>query len=148
MMQRSSGQTLGALKMVRVDGEGLRVFGWLHGLPTGVHEIRIHAVGLCEPPAFTSAGPRYASPSGGVAGTATAGSTTGAPQVVVDTEENARVDVTFPMALLDVKPGAGMWDADGSALVVYTASDDARNVAPHDPQARIACGVIPSLRGP
>jgi len=145
MLQRSTGQTLGALEMVRVDGEGLRVSGWLQGLPPGAHAMRIHAVGRCEAPGFESAGPRFEPPAS--AASETPARIADAPQVIVDREGHARVDIAFPMALLAVERGSGLWDVDGSALVMYMAPTDAQSAGAHAPQTRIACGVITRLRG-
>src|SRR5690242_1564191 len=55
---RSDGANIGTVRVFQENtGVVLRVEA--HGLPPGHHGVHIHAVGSCEAPKFTSAGPHW-----------------------------------------------------------------------------------------
>jgi len=41
------------------SGSGVKITANLVGLPPGVHALHIHTVGMCDPPAFTTAGGHF-----------------------------------------------------------------------------------------
>ena len=104
--------------------------------------MHLHAVGLCEPPAFTSAGGHFnprntrhglISPEGPHAGDL--------PAIAADANGVARVDHTT--SLVTLGDGAhSVFDGDGTAVVVHAAGDDQRTDPSGNSGARIACGVI------
>jgi Cu-Zn family superoxide dismutase len=133
----SAGQAIGTVRYWETPGAiSFRVEG--NGLTVGRKGLHVHAVGRCDAPAFTSAGPHWnpasrkhglASPQGPHAGDL--------PNVPVAANGTLRETVVLSGASL-----AGLRDADGSALVLHAREDD--NVT--DPSGnsgdRIACAVI------
>lgn len=102
--------------------------------PKGLH---IHAVGLCEPPEFASAGSHF-NPGdkshGGHAGDL--------PNIVIGPEGFGRVEVTT--RAMTLRPGkAGSLIADkGTAVVIHAQPDDEKTDPAGNSGDRIACGVI------
>ena len=110
-----------------------------------MHGIHIHAVGRCDPPDFMSAGDHVnptnrqhglRNPQGPHAGDL--------PNLTVEAGGTG----TFQAANVDLTLGAGangLFDADGSALVVHADPDDEATEPTGNSGGRIACGVI--MRG-
>lgn len=133
----TSGQSIGTVRMWETPGAvSFRVEA--DGLGVGLRGLHVHAVGRCDPPAFTSAGPHWnpaarqhglANPAGPHAGDL--------PNVPVAANGSLRETVVLTGASL-----AALRDADGSALVLHAREDD--NVT--DPSGnsgdRVACAVL------
>ena len=104
------------------------------GLPPGVHGVHLHAVGRCEAPAFTSAGPHW-NPTGKKHGRANPdGPHLGdLPNLSVGADGTARASFPVP---------SGSRDADGAALVIHADADDNRTDPSGNSGARIACAAI------
>lgn len=136
-----SGTELGVLRLEPADG-GVRLTGQLTGLAPGAHGLHVHTVGRCDAPAFTSAGAHFnprntkhglVNPEGPHAGDM--------PAIAADASGRAVVQHTT--ALISLGSGAnGLFDADGSAIVVHAASDDQRTDPSGNSGARVACGVV------
>lgn len=142
VVRNSAGANLGTL-IFAPSPTGIHITGALSGLPPGVHGIHLHAVGTCTAPEFTSAGghvnPMSAhhgleNPAGPHAGDL--------PNIVVASDGTVRVDLTDPRVTLDTNPAGGLFDADGSAIVVHAGPDDQKTDPAGNSGARIACGVI------
>lgn len=54
----ADGDVIGAAMLTQRKDE-VRVFAWTKGLTPGKHGIHIHAVGLCDPAAFATAGGHF-----------------------------------------------------------------------------------------
>lgn len=140
-IRSATGAELGVLRLESAAG-GVLVTGQLTGLAPGAHGIHIHTVGRCDAPAFTSAGPHFnprntkhglVNPEGPHAGDM--------PAIAADA--NGRATVQHTTALIELGSGAnGLFDADGSAIVVHASSDDQRTDPSGNSGARIACGVV------
>jgi superoxide dismutase, Cu-Zn family len=136
-LMSASGQAIGTVRMWETPGAvSFRVEA--NGLAVGRKGLHVHAVGRCDTPAFTSAGPHWnpasrkhglANPAGPHAGDL--------PNVPVAANGALRETVVLSGASL-----AALRDADGSAMVLHAGADD--NVT--DPSGnsgdRIACAVI------
>ncbi len=117
------------------------VSGFDHG-PGGNHGIHIHAVGLCEGPAFTSAGGHFnpatkkhglESPEGPHAGDLTN----------IQFYPNGTAVYESVTDRVTLGTGASsLFDADGSAIVIHAGPDDGMTDPSGNSGARIACGVI------
>jgi Cu-Zn family superoxide dismutase len=138
-----------------VDGTGAEI-GWAslvedasgivhvnvhaRGLTPGRHGIHIHAVGLCEGPAFTTAGGHY-NPTGAQHGLAnSSGPHAGdLPNLVVNQAGIGRLQVTTDRVAI---APASILDVNGSAFIIHAAMDDQVSQPIGNSGARVACGVI------
>ena len=141
VLRTESGQTVGTAIFTEVGG-GVRITLQARDLPPGRHGIHIHAVGLCEAPAFTSAGAHFNptnrqhglnNPAGPHAGDL--------PELVVAANGTANYAATNRLVTLAPGP-TSLFDADGSALVVHADPDDQMTDPSGNSGARIACGTL------
>jgi Cu-Zn family superoxide dismutase len=140
-LKDAQGQTVGEATLTETP-HGVLVHVNLTKSQTGVHAFHIHAVGKCEPPAFTSAGPHFnpgqkqhgvENPMGMHAGDL--------PNVQVPSDGS----LTFEFVAGDVtlKPGANsLLDADGSALVFHAKGDDYKTDPAGNAGDRVICGIV------
>lgn len=124
------------------QGDGVAVSIEGQGLSPGAYGAHIHAVGRCDGPDFTSAGPHW-NPDGRQHGRENpAGAHRGdLPNLIVGGDGRGSLTFTIPGATLDAGEG-GLFDADGSAILLHAAPDDYRTDPSGNSGARIACGVI------
>jgi len=133
----AAGQPLGSVRMWQTPG-GVTFRIAAAGLPHGIHGIHVHAVGRCDPPGFTTAGPHW-NPAAKKHGLNNpAGPHIGdLPNVTVAANGVLQEAVTMPGASF-----ASLLDADGSALVIHAKADDYVTDPSGNSGDRIACGVI------
>ena len=114
---------------------GVRIALRASGLKPGAHGFHIHAVGVCEPPAFTSAGGHFnpltkkhghKNPEGAHAGDL--------PNLTVGADGTGSIET--PAA------GVALKDVAGLALVIHADPDDETTDPTGNSGARVACGVI------
>ena len=140
----ANGQSIGTVQAWQTAG-GVTFRVDASGLPHGVHGIHVHAVGRCDGPEFTSAGPHWnpakrkhgtGNPQGPHAGDL--------PNVEVAANGVLGQAVTLAGATLTGPAGAPgvVLDADGAALVIHAAADDYVTDPSGNSGARIACAVI------
>lgn len=136
-LMRADGAAIGA---VRLFGEPTGVLLRVNasGLPPGQHGVHLHAVGRCDPPAFTSAGPHW-NPTGKQHGHLNpAGWHRGdLGNLGVGTDGRLVAGLLAPGATL-----AELRDADGTALVIHAKPDDGRTDPSGNSGDRIACAVL------
>jgi Cu-Zn family superoxide dismutase len=144
-VRSAAGAQLGVLSFTPT-ADGVRIKGDLKGLSAGTHGIHIHAVGLCDGPAFTTAGAHF-NPLGAKHGLDNpAGPHAGDMQnIAVDSEGEAEVGITTGRVTLDAMMPTGLFDSDGSAIVIHAAADDQVTDPSGNSGARIACGVIQKI---
>ncbi len=151
-MRDGAGRDLGIVDFEDLGGV-VRIRIGLQGLPPGWHGLHIHGVGDCAPPAFASAGDHF-NPSG--ASHPNHAGDLPLMYVISDGTVDMRVQ-TDRFALAD------LFDADGSAVIVYANPDNYAHIpdryrsttvgAPSggpdnithvngDVGARIACGIV------
>jgi superoxide dismutase, Cu-Zn family len=142
VVRNAAGASLGTLRFERA-ADGTRMVGVLTGLPPGPHGIHFHEVGRCDAPGFTSAGGHFnptaahhglENPAGPHAGDL--------PIIIVPASGRVTVELTSPRVTLDAASTSGLFDADGTALVIHAAADDQRTDPSGNSGARIACGVV------
>jgi hypothetical protein len=108
---------------------------------TGSHGLRIHDVGRCDPPDFSSAGPGF-NPTGKQHGRLNPNG----PQVGDVPNVNFTTGLTsYNTSVTGATLGAGpasLLDANRTALIVYANPDDQLTDPDGKAGARIACGVI------
>ena len=144
----ANGVTLGTVTLIPVSGK-LLVAGRLTGLAAGFHGFHIHSVGLCDAPAFTTAG-AHLNPTGAVHG-----NHAGDLPLLKVSADGVAVSVTET----DSVTLAQILDADGAAFIVHALPDnyaniptrysaggvpgpDAATLGTGDSGGRVACGVI------
>lgn len=135
------GRKVGEAQLTQTPN-GVRVRAEFAGIAPGTHGFHIHAVGICVPPPFTSAGPHFnpatrkhgfKNPDGHHAGDL--------PNVQIATGGGVKVDTTTTDVTLTAGAGS-LLDADGSALVLHDSPDDYMTDPSGNSGARIACAVI------
>ncbi len=115
------------------------------GLPTGVHGIHFHEVGVADPkatPAFSTSGEHYnpasrqhglENPQGTHAGDL--------PNVVIDAQgKGTLVTTTDRISLTDASKT--LFDANGSSLIIHAGVDDQKTDPSGNSGGRIAGGVV------
>lgn len=112
------------------------------GIQPGKHGIHLHTVGKCDAPDFASAGGHwnpmhkmhgFESPQGSHMGDL--------PNLEVDAKGNGKFEALVHGATLDA--GAmGLFDSDGTALVIHAGPDDNRTDPSGNSGGRVACGVV------
>jgi superoxide dismutase, Cu-Zn family len=121
---------------------GVRISVQASGLTPGEHGIHVHAVGQCDPPAFTSAGGHFnplnrqhglQNPQGPHAGDL--------PNLMAPASGMANYVTTTDRITLGPGP-ISIFDADGSAIVIHANADDHRTDPTGESGGRVACGVI------
>lgn len=132
---------LAARAMVWQTAAGVEVRVQAAGLPAGHYGVHLHNVGLCEGPAFTSAGPHW-NPTGRQHGSLNPGGHHMGDLPNLDVDEHGAGRLEFAIAGAMVSGASGLFDADGTALVIHAAADDYRTDPSGNSGARIACGVL------
>src|SRR5438132_1606063 len=134
VLKDAQGKVVGTATLNEVPG-GVRIAAQVRGLKPGMHGFHIHAVGKCEPPAFTSAGAHFnphdkkhghKNPEGAHAGDL--------PNLVVGSNGAGSLDA--------VAVGTTLNDVTGLALVIHADPDDEMTDPAGNSGARVACGVI------
>ncbi len=151
-LKDAQGQTVGSATLIGNGSGGVKVQVSLNGFTTaaaGEHGIHIHAVGMCEAPAFTTAGGHFNpgskkhglnSPEGHHAGDM--------PNLNLNADGTATYETTVSDITLDAGAANFIFDADGSAVVIHAGPDDMLTDPAGNSGARIACGVLTAARIP
>lgn len=130
----------GLASIVEAKGKlGLKLS--LSGLPAGVHAVHLHMRGVCEVPAFTSAG-GHLNPAGHQHGRDNPmGAHMGdMPNITVGDDGTA--NVTLPLDYKADELLTALFDKDGGAVVVHAAPDDYKTDPTGNAGGRIACGAF------
>jgi Cu-Zn family superoxide dismutase len=133
----AAGQSIGSVRAWQTAG-GVSFHIEASGLPHGVHGVHVHAVGRCDGPDFTGAGPHW-NPAGKKHGINNPEGPHAGDMPNVEVAANGVLGTTV------VLPGASMaslLDGDGAALVIHAGPDDYRTDPSGNSGARIACAVI------
>lgn len=139
-LKDKDGKQVGVATLIET-AEGVRVAVTGYRLPPGGHGLHVHAVGLCEPPEFTSAGAHFnpgakqhgrMNPAGPHAGDL--------PNLVVAASGEGGLDITTKTITLS--PGPNSVLDKPTALVVHANPDDDKTDPTGNSGGRIACGVI------
>jgi len=133
----SSGAVLGTVRvfseptgvMLRIDATGV---------PAGQHGVHVHAVGRCDPPGFTSAGPHWNPTERKHGHRNPAGFHVGdLGNLGVGADGRLVAGLLVPQATIDA-----LRDADGAALVLHAKVDDEVTDPSGNSGDRIACAVL------
>jgi Cu-Zn family superoxide dismutase len=137
-MTDAKGNSVGTVAFEQ-GAQGTVVHARLTDLEPGTHALHVHETGKCEAPDFASAGDHY-NPTDKAHGVfAETGYHAGdLPNIHVS--ESGTLEVEFFSEHL--KLDDDLFDADGSALVIHTGTDDYRTDPAGDAGERVACGII------
>ncbi|HEX9938711.1 MAG TPA: superoxide dismutase family protein [Longimicrobium sp.] len=137
----ANGQQVGSFMVTQVSADSVRLVVESTSMPAGTHGTHLHAVGRCDAPQFTTAGPHLnptnrqhglRNPQGPHLGDM--------PNLTVGANGQGRLETIVRGSLT---PGrAPIFDADGTALVVHATADDQVTDPAGNSGARIACGVV------
>ena len=139
-MKDAAGATLGDLSIVQTPN-GVLVTGLLTNVPAGTHGIHFHTVGRCAP-TFDAAGGHF-NPTARQHGYRNAnGAHAGdLPNINVATDGTVRIELFTSLVDLGRGPN-GLFDADGSAIMIHALADDYTTDPSGSSGARIACGEV------
>lgn len=139
-LRNADGQSVGSA-LLQQTPHGVLITADLANLPAGTHAIHIHAVGRCDAP-FTTAGGHFNPTSRKHGVRVEQGYHAGdLPNVVIPASGSTRVEMLATTVSLGTT-GNGLFDGDGSALVVHGAADDYRTDPAGNAGPRIACGAV------
>lgn len=136
----AAGHALGSLTLTDATG-GITISGTLKGLTPGDHGIHVHTVGMCDAPAFTTAGGHW-NPTTKMHGKDNpAGPHLGdLMMITAGADSSATVQLTTTGGSLH---GDNMlMDADGASVVVHAKADDYKTDPSGNSGDRIACGIV------
>ena len=137
----AQGQKIGTAKILPAK-QGVKIEVNVSQLPPGTHGIHIHAVGKCEGPDFTTAGPHLNpdakkhgkdNPEGPHAGDLL--------NLEVKADGTAKATLLDTMVTLGDGPNS-VFHEGGSAIVIHEKEDDYKTDPAGNSGPRIACGVI------
>lgn len=139
-LRSADGAPMGEATVVRT-GDTVEVRLAVQGMAPGAKGAHLHAIGKCEAPGFTSAGPHlnpgqrqhgHDNPMGAHLGDL--------PNVTVGAD--GRGSVTWRPDGSWEALSAQLFDGDGTAVVVHAGPDDYRTDPSGNSGARIACGEL------
>lgn len=135
-LAKADGTRVGTVSVLP-NGSGSLVEIRLSAYTAGTYGAHLHTTGLCEGPAFASAGGHW-NPGGHQHGRFNPmGTHLGdLPNIIVGADGTATLSFAIASA-----PDA-LFDADGTAVVVHAAVDDERTDPSGNSGARIACAVL------
>ena len=141
-MKSRDGKSLGTIDISRTSA-GALLHVKLAGLPPGVHGFHFHETGKCEGD-FASAGEIY-NPLGAVHGFLNdEGPMAGdIPNLFVGASGQVEVELLSPFITLSKDAEESIFDADGTALLIFEKPDDYLSEADGNSGGRIACGIVP-----
>ncbi len=131
----ATGNQVGFAHFTEDAAGGVHVSVKVADLSPGEHGLHVHGEGLCQTPAFTSAGSHF-NPSGAIHG----GHAGDLPNLVVN--DAGRGTLNTHVAGFTLSAGeTSLFDLDGSALVIHANPDDFTPPIGNS-GGRVACGVL------
>jgi Cu-Zn family superoxide dismutase len=141
-LQNTTGSIIGRAFLSQT-AEGLKIRVQAAGLSPGLHGIHFHDKGICEGPAFSSAGQHF-NPFGKQHGLANSmGYHTGdLPNLVVNSEGQANMEMVSKAVTLQRDQPGSLLQPGGLSLIIHEQEDDMRTDPTGNSGKRIACGVV------
>jgi superoxide dismutase, Cu-Zn family len=141
-LKTADGKDVGTATLTQTR-TGVRFALALKGLSPGEHAFHLHAVGKCEPPGFTSAGPHF-NPDNKKHGKLNQEGHHAGDMDNIRVPKSGNVNLTVvdkDITLEKGKPNSVFQDS-GTALVIHAGQDDYKTDPAGNAGDRIACGVI------
>jgi len=138
---RKADGSLAARAMIWQTAAGIEVRVQAAGLAAGHYGVHLHAVGRCEGPAFASAGPHW-NPTARQHGSLNPAGHHMGDLPNLDVDEHGAGRLEFAIAGATTSGAQGVFDADGTSVVIHERADDYRTDPSGNSGARIACGVL------
>jgi len=141
MLAKADGTSVGMATFTPRSG-GVQMTLDVKGLPPGTHGMHLHAAGTCTAPDFASAGPHWnpmhkmhglKSPQGSHMGDL--------PNLIVKADGTGKL-VTMIKGATPDSGAMGLFDSDGTALVIHAGPDDNVTDPSGNSGGRIACGAV------
>jgi Cu-Zn family superoxide dismutase len=134
------------VEMTYDTGTDVEITVTVKGLKPGLHGMHIHAVGKCEPPAFTAAGGHFdPGPAGNTDPDANHPYHMGdIPNLRAGADGSATLTARTTRVTLSAGP-LSVFDTDGSAIIIHGNPDQGITGEPKSGVSggpRVACGVI------
>lgn len=140
-LKNANGESVGSV-VFRQEDRRVRIVVQAGGLTPGRHGIHVHAVGRCEPPAFQSAGDHF-NPLGKKHGLETPQGPHGGDLPSLEANASGRAEYVAVTDRMTLGPGpTGVFDADGSAIVIHEGADDQRTDPSGNSGDRVLCGQL------
>jgi superoxide dismutase, Cu-Zn family len=134
------GASIGTVTLTQM-ARGVHILAEAAGLPSGVHALHIHAVGVCEPP-FTSAGGHF-NPTGAEHGWNNPRGHHAGDLPNVHVQEDGVLTIEYFTDAVTLGEGAtSLFDTDGASIVIHQGADDYESDPAGHAGDRIACAVI------
>jgi superoxide dismutase, Cu-Zn family len=138
--------TVEFVEMAYDTGSEVEITLTAKGLKPGLHGVHLHAVGKCEPPAFTAAGGHFdPGPAGNTDPDANHPFHMGdIPNLRVGADGSGTLQARTTRVTLSAGP-LSLFDADGSAVIVHGNPDQGTTGEPKSGVSggpRVACGAI------
>jgi Cu-Zn family superoxide dismutase len=140
-LKNAQGKEVGSANLTQTP-QGVLIIVSVKGLPPGEHAFHVHAVGKCEAP-FTSAGGHF-NPGNKKHGMLAAEGYHAGDMANLHVPQSGDLTVETVNANITLEKGKpnSVFDADGSAIVIHSGSDDYKSDPAGNAGGRIACGVI------
>ncbi len=137
----AQGQNIGTATILPAK-EGVKIEVNVSQLPTGTRGIHIHAVGKCDGPDFTTAGP-HLNPDAKKHGKDNPQGLHAGDLLNIEVKADGTLKATLldTMATLGDGPNSVFHDG-GTALVIHAKEDDYKTDPAGNSGPRIACGVV------
>ena len=140
-LRSATGESIGTATLRQVD-RAIQVDLEVRGIADGAHGVHFHTVGRCDPPDFATAG-GHLNPGGTKHGVKNpAGPHAGdLPNLLISGGKSSGWTAKTLRLTPDATPG-GLFDPDGTAIVIHAMPDDEMTDPSGASGARIACGVL------
>jgi Cu-Zn family superoxide dismutase len=138
VLKDANGKEVGKVTIIAVP-TGVLLDADLTAVPPGDHAFHIHAIGKCEPPDFKSAGGHF-NPEEDKHGLMNEAGPHAGDLPNIHVPENGKLHIEVLNQRVSLSDG--LFDDDGSAIVIHQRPDDYKTDPAGNAGPRIACGVI------